>query len=154
MLVNQRARSGGSDRKFLKMVELLGLQNLKMVLLLGPKFSKKKYFVKILAVSSALRPILNFRSLIYIVFHYKWQQFSNFRLFRRNLEYWPTSRNFFEIFEISKFSRSLNFWLRRNLTPFLEFSGPFLSDSHAKNPKNQFLLHFYHKSFPKISQKW
>ena len=41
---NQKARIGGGDRKFSKMVELLGPPNRKMVELLGFKFVQKSLF--------------------------------------------------------------------------------------------------------------
>ena len=44
--IKQKARIGGGDRKFSKMVELLGPQNLKIVELLGPKFAKKAFLSK------------------------------------------------------------------------------------------------------------
>ena len=71
----------GGDRKFSKIVELLGPQNLKMVELLGSKFDYNSHFVKIFVVSSSPRPILSLRSLLYIIFDYKRQQFSNLRHF-------------------------------------------------------------------------
>ena len=63
---DQKARIGGGDRKFSKMVELLGPQNRKMVELLGVKFAQKGLFLKIFAEPLALRPILGVRTSLYI----------------------------------------------------------------------------------------
>ena len=80
---DQRSRIWGGVRKLSKMVELLGPQNLKIVELLGPKFANKGRIVKTFTVSSAPRPILSFKSLLYILFDHKWQQFSNFSTFSK-----------------------------------------------------------------------
>ena len=58
----QKARIEGDDRKFSKMVELLGPQNRKMVELLGVKFAQKGLFLKIFEAPQPPRPILRFRT--------------------------------------------------------------------------------------------
>ena len=76
------------------MVELLGAQNRKMVELLGVKFAQKGLFLKIFAAPSASRPILSFRTTLYIKFDHTLQVFSKFRHFRK---IFSKMRNFFEI---------------------------------------------------------
>ena len=61
-------------------------------------------------------------------------------------------KSFFEIFEISKSSSSLNFWPRRSLDPFLDFWYSSLSDAHAKSPKNYFDSILINKFSPKFSK--
>ena len=62
------------------MLDLLGPQNLKLEELLGPKFAKKAF--------------LSLRSLLYIIFDYKLQQFLNFRYFRKILKTYQLLENF------------------------------------------------------------
>ena len=149
----QRAWKGGGDRKFPKMVELLGTQNLKMVQLLGPEFAPKRPFCQ------------NFRGfrrrdrfwaldrnrISYLTIKDNTSRTTD--IFEKNHEKWPTFWNFFEIFEILKCCSSLNFWPKRNLDPFLEFSDPFLSDAYTKTLKNSLLLSFWKQIFPKIFWK-
>ena len=84
----------GGDRKFSKMVELLGPQNRKMVELLGVQFDQKGLFLEIFATPSAPRPILKFTAALYIKFDHMRQLFSKFRHFRKNV---TKMRIFFEI---------------------------------------------------------
>ena len=80
----QKARIGWRvDRKFSKMVELLGPQNRKMVKLLGVKFAQKGLFFKSFAAPLAPRPILSFRMTLYIKFDHIRHLLSKFRHFRK-----------------------------------------------------------------------
>ena len=47
-----------------------------------------------------------------------------------------------------------HFLPRRKLDLILGFSDPFLSDAHAKTPKNPLLRHIYQQTFPKILPNW
>ena len=64
---------------FSKMVELLGPQSRQMVELLGVKFAQKGLLLEIFAAPSAPRPILSFRTTIYIKCDHTQQLFSKHR---------------------------------------------------------------------------
>ena len=78
---------------------------------------------------------------------------NNFKIseISKNIEKLPTFNFFFENSDISKCSNSPNFWLRRNLDPFLEFSDHFLSDEKLR--KTNFHC-IWSSIFPKIFWKY
>ena len=120
-----------------------------------PKLAQKDLFLEILAASSAPRPILSFRSLLYIIFDYKWQQLSNIRISDFYEKSWkrPTSRKFFAIFEISKCSNLLKFWGRRNSGSLLDFLDFFQMHNPELRKYHLFCI-FIKNFFPKIFRKW
>ena len=87
----QSVRRGGGDQKFSIMLELPGLQNCKIVELLGVKFAKNAFFSKFSRCLWRRDQYLSIRSTLYINFNPTHQLFLwNFRIFlqkwqRRNL---------------------------------------------------------------------
>ena len=77
------------------MLELLGAQNRKMVELLGVKIVQKCRVLKIFAAPSEPRPILDFRTTLYIKFDHIRQLSSKF--LRKKLSKVTDFQNFFEI---------------------------------------------------------
>ena len=62
LIQNQRSRRGGADRKFSKMVELLGPQDRKMIGFLGDKVAQIGLLFRIFVVPSAPCPVLHYRT--------------------------------------------------------------------------------------------
>ena len=97
LAIPSESSNRGDDRKFSKMVELLGPQNRKMVELQGVKFAQNSLF-QIFLASLAPRPILSFKTTLYIKFDHIRQLFSKFRHFRstfhKNIQF---SENFLKI---------------------------------------------------------